>query len=264
MIVLCSVLQTAYQHFITCEEQASGIICDSACTTIDISASKPGFTQVADHSTKIQSAVALFSISRKWRPLSIIITLQRCISFSTDSRGKPMEISRMGACPVDHPLLLLPLCPCTGQPSPSEHEPTGWTLGLNTQGSSNSRWMSLLHQAPARTFLKRVSLPILCFEEAGPRHFVLKQTFDVQTYHYQVRTYRDLKEWLSFWTVMEAFKNLQHFPSQPNKQSAVSSNCVQLSPSLSSMFLSAEFARRSLEGSWVAVTSPRACCTTGF
>lgn len=124
--------------------------------------------------------------------------------------------------------------------------------------------MSLLHQAPARTFLKRVSLPILCFEEAGPRHFVLKQTFDVQTYHYQVRTYRDLKEWLSFWTVMEAFKNLQHFPSQPNKQSAVSSNCVQLSPSLSSMFLSAEFARRSLEGSWVAVTSPRACCTTGF
>lgn len=38
-----------------------------------------------------------------------------------------MKMSRISACPVDHSAPP-PLCPCTGQPSPSEHEPTGWTF----------------------------------------------------------------------------------------------------------------------------------------
>lgn len=75
----------------------------------------------------------------------------------------------------------------------------------------------------------------------------------MQRYHDKVSTYRHLKEWLSFCTAMEDFSNLQHFPSQPDKQSTVSSNCPHLSPSLSSVFLSPEFVRRSLEGSWVPI-----------
>lgn len=56
-----------------------------------------------------------------------------------------------------------------------------------------------------------------------------KDIFDVERCHHRVSTYRDHKEWLSFYTDIEGFfKNLHHFHTQPNKQSTISSICPSL------------------------------------
>ena len=100
--------------------------------------------------------------------------------------------------------------------APGEHEPTGWTFPWFEYLGQQQQQVGVLVASSTGEDVFGKSVPAH-FTQWGNRTITVgaqtKETFDMKRYHDKVSTYRDLKEWLSFWTAIKDFKICSTFPA---------------------------------------------------